>query len=173
MNKVAFVIGHNKNDKGAYSKELGFSEWDYWNYFYINNLCHLGDLFNHSLSSSYTSRQKSMSNLTKDYDLVFELHFNAGPLSANGVEALIYSGNNKMKIIAELYCKLMSDKLSLRNRGCKEKSSGNGFGFLKLTKGDAILLEPFFGSNKSDCNKYSHKQHALVIEEVINKYNKL
>ena len=173
MNKVAFVIGHNKNDKGAYSKELGFSEWDYWNYFYINNLCHLGDLFNHSLSSSYTSRQKSMSNLTKDYDLVFELHFNAGPLSANGVEAIIYSGNNKMKIIAELYCKLMSDKLSLSNRGCKEKISGNGFGFLKLTKGDAILLEPFFGSNKSDCNKYRHKEHALIIEDLINTYNKL
>ena len=171
--KVAFVIGHNKNSKGAYSKELGFSEWDYWNDFYINELCNLGELFNHSLSSSYTSRQKAMADITKYYDLVFELHFNAGSSSANGVEALIYSGNNKMKIISELYCKLMNEKFSLKNRGCKEKSSGNGFGFLKHTKGDAILLEPFFGSNKSDCKKYKHKEHALIIEEVINKYKQL
>ena len=167
MDKVAFVIGHNENDKGAYSEHLESSEWDYWNDFYDTYLTHLGDKFTHNLSKSYTKRQKAMAKLTKDYDLVFELHFNASLPSANGVEALVYYSNKKMFKIGSLYCELMSDKLGIKNRGCKRITSGNGFGFLKETKGSAILLEPFFGSNKKDCIKYCDQVHAKIIEEII------
>lgn len=170
MNRVAFVIGHNSKDKGAYSKILDYSEWDMWNCFYDSYLTELGDNFNHNLSSSYTQRQKSMAKLTKDYDLVFELHYNASSPSANGVEALVYYSNNKMRALGELYCKLMSESMGLKNRGCKRVTSGNGFGFLEKTKGSAIILEPFFGSNYNDCENYKDRKHAKVIEQVILSY---
>jgi len=170
MNKVAFVIGHNSRDRGAYSDCLGVSEWDKWNKFYDEHLTRLGDKFNHNLSRSYTQRQKSMAKLTKDYDLVFELHFNASSPLANGVEALVYYSNRKMYALGSLYCKLMSESMGIKNRGCKKVTGGNGFGFLKETRGSAILLEPFFGSNLNDCQKYKDKKHAQVIEQIILSY---
>lgn len=168
--KVAFVIGHNSRDKGAYSEFLASSEWDMWNCFYDSYLTELGDKFVHNLSNSYTQRQRSMANITADYDLVFELHFNASSPLANGVESLVYFSNKKMHKLGSLYCELMSDKLGLKNRGCKKVTSGNGFGFLNFTKGDAILLEPFFGSNLKDCQKYKDQEHYEVIKQIINSY---
>ena len=113
-----------------------------------------------------------MSKLTKGYDLVFELHFNGSSPQTNGVEALVYYSNRKMYKIGSLYCELMNKRLGLKNRKCKKMTSGKGFGFLSLMKGDAILLEPFFGSNHNDCVKYNDREHALIIEEIINEYEK-
>lgn len=170
--KVAFVIGHYELDKGAYSTILGVSEWNYWNLFYDKYLKHLGDRFIHSNKSNYTQRQKLTSELTKDYDLVFELHFNSSAPEAHGVEALVYFGNEKMQKVGQYYCDLMED-YGLRNRNVKPTTGGNGYGFLKATVGDAILLEPFFGSNKEDCETYSDENHYDVIKKTIDYYYSL
>lgn len=170
--KVAFVIGHYEIDKGAYSNHLGVSEWNYWNMFYDQYLIDLGDKFIHPKNSSYTQRQSITAEKTKDYDLVFELHFNASSPQAHGVESLVYFSNDKMKKVGQFYCDEMEFK-GLTNRGVKAITGGNGYGFLKATNNDAILLEPFFGSNESDCNIYNHQKHYEAIKNTINKYYSL
>lgn len=170
--KVAFVIGHYELQKGVYSNILGISEWNYWNLFYDKYLKDLGDKFIHPKKSSYTQRQKTTSDLTKNYDLVFELHFNSSAPEANGVEALVYFSNDKMKKVGKYYCDIM-ETFGLRNRGVKPITGGDGYGFLKATVGDAILLEPFFGSNKKDCDIYNDENHYVAIKKTIDYYYSL
>ena len=171
--RIALVIGHYENDKGAHSKHLNESEWDMWYNFYESHLIGFGDIFIHSNNSSYSRRQDETAKKTKDYDLVFEMHFNAASESAHGVEALVYAGNEKMIGVGQFFCNAIEAFMGYRNRGVKEISSGNGFGFLSKTKGDAILLEPFFGSNKKDCERYDADQYKEVITKTINLYKSL
>ena len=173
--KVAFVIGHYSGDKGAVTV-TGHSEYDFWNTFYIGHLSDLGDKYTHpSMDNSYTSRQTRTAERTADYDLVFELHFNAsGSPQANGVEALVYHKNRKMAKVGEFFCKSMEVMMCYKNRGVKKRVEGQtGYGFLQKTKGDAILLEPFFGSNKSDCELFDKDEFSKVIRNTIDYYKTL
>jgi len=172
--KVAFVIGHNEKSKGAYSKAFQNTEFVMWNNFYDNHVCDLGDKFIHSITSSYTKRQTQTAIKTKDYDLVFELHFNSSSSTqAHGAEALVYHTNKKMAKVGRLFCELMASELGYRNRKVKLKKDGNGFGFLKETKGDAMILEPFFGSNVDDCFKFSPDEYRDIIIKTIEYYSTL
>ncbi len=172
--KVAFVIGHHRAAKGAYSYVLDVSEYSLWNDFYDNYLCDVGDKFIHDTSKGYLNRQNKMAIKTKDYDLVFELHFNsASSTQAHGVEALVYHTNKKMAKVAKYFCELMASELCYRNRGVKLMSKGKGFGFLKKTKGSAMILEPFFGSNESDCERFDMDKYREIIIETIKYYGEL
>jgi len=169
--KVAFVIGHYSEDKGANSSFLDSSEYTFWKDFYDAQLKTLGDVFLHSDNSSYTQRQEETAEKTKDYDLVFELHFNASEsISANGVEALVYFSNELTKKVGQFYCDTMAEDMHYKNRNVKAVTSGNGYRFLQKTKGDAILLEPFFGSNEADCSLFNPEQYKEVIKKTITKY---
>lgn len=153
--KIAFVIGHTSSDKGADSPYTD-QEWDFWNKIYDTYLSDLGDRFHHNPNiSSYTQRQKDTAVKTKDYDLVFEMHYNssANP-DANGCEVLFYHTNTKAKDMAVLFLDKLSSLTGIKNRGAKATSSGNGYGFLLAQKPTALLLEPFFGSNQSDVNRF-------------------
>jgi len=172
--KVAFVIGHHRVAKGAYSYVLNVSEYSLWNEFYDNYLCDVGDKFVHDTSKGYLNRQNKMSVKTKDYDLVFELHFNsAGSTQAHGAEALVYYTNKKMAQVGQYFCELMSRDLCYRNRDVKLISGGNGFGFLQKTKGSAIILEPFFGSNEADCHRFDMSKYREIIIETIKYYGEI
>lgn len=168
--KVAFVVGHYSLDGGAYSDHLQSNEYNLWNAFCDSHLSGMGDKFLHSTNSSYTTRQTETAEKTKDYDLVFELHFNAFNESAEGVEALTYKGNADMETVGQYFCDTMAADMGFANRDVDPIDSGNGFTFLQKTHGDAILLEPFFGDNKSDCDKYDPDKYAEVIRKTIEKY---
>ena len=170
---VAFVIGHYSGAKGAHSPFLNNNEFTFWKEFYDAHLKSLGDDFLHSDNSSYTQRQEETAEKTKDYDLVFELHFNGSVPSANGVEALVYFSNEKMNKVGQFFCDTMASDMNYKNRKVKEITSGNGFGFLQKTKGDAILLEPFFGSNEADCSLFNPEKYKEVIKKTITYYTEL
>ena len=175
--KVAFVIGHTSKDKGAYSNFLKISEWDMFKNFSEGFLQEVGDIFFHNPNISYyTKRQEETAAKTKDYEIVFELHFNAASPSAEGCEALYYHGNEKAKALCNKFCSLMESKMQMKNRGAKalkpkgingKDENDRGFGFVSKQKPTAIILEPFFSSNPSDCDKFSPSIYKSVIVELI------
>jgi len=78
-----------------------------------------------------------------------------------------------MRRVASLFCEAMHLEMGYKDRGVKLMSKGNGFGFLQKTKGDALLLEPFFGSNKEDCDRFDYCKFQAVIRDTIEFYKTL
>ena len=105
--RIAFVLGHTLFKKGAYSKILGLSEFDFW-WQYKEELEELGDVYRHNpLIPSYKVRQRIMAKKTKDYDLVFELHFNMFNGNAKGAEACCYNSFSSIILLYNIYLLLI------------------------------------------------------------------
>ena len=171
--KTAIVIGHIPSAQGATSKHLEINqvtEFSYFKDFAETDLIDVCDVFIHEDIKGYETRQKVMAERTKEYDLVFELHYNSFNTKAKGVEALHYYKNQNTKLIAQKFSELVHEKMDIPirgNRGAIGLSKGNGYGFVKNMKGWALVLEPFFGDNKSDCEKFDKSKFKEVIVEVI------
>ena len=174
--RTAFVVGHTKKDKGAYSEHLKVSEWDFYN----EVLSHLKNptVFYHDPKiSGYTKRIKNTaSKLNKvDFDLVIELHFNAATPQANGCETLYYFNSKKSREYARKFSEVVNrwTTIKLRNSGLKAlvNSKDRGFASVFYPKAPTILIEPFFGSNEGDCRKIRDaKLMACIIEDFIKQY---
>jgi len=165
MKKIAFVIGHHRFSKGAYSEYYGLREYDFYKQF-EDTLKMYGDVFYHNPLKGYNSRQKAMAKRTKDYDIVFELHFNAANGNAEGCEALYWYNNLKTKAICEKFCEEYTKEFPRTpNRGAKALSSKSqrGYGFVYHQKAPAIILEPFFGDNEGDSIAFSIRKMIVAI----------
>lgn len=153
--KVAFVIGHHENAQGAYSPILKETEWAFWQRVYGTELSNLGDIFLHNKNNpSYTGRQQEMAERTKDYDLVFELHFNMFDGNANGCETLYWHSNDRAKATSALLCDTIEEEIGINARRniAVVDSHINGGGFIVEQKTTAILFEGFFGDSEKDVN---------------------
>lgn len=105
-------------------------------------------------------------------DLAIELHCNAGPASARGVEVL--SGDNN-KVIAQRIAGAINHVLGIPLRGEKGwKSEGSGqhsrLGF--ISKGGGLIIELFFISNTAELALWDAKKWlvAKAIAEEIRDY---
>jgi N-acetylmuramoyl-L-alanine amidase len=173
--RVAIVLGHHKNKKGAFSEYFKQREWDFYNE--VLNCSFQNNIFYHDENiSGYTSRIKNTANkLNKiDFDLVIELHFNSAVDSrANGCETLYYFASKKGKQYAQKFSNLVNKRtgIKLRNGGVKSLANRNDRGFASVyyTKAPTIMIEPFFGNNSMDCAKIqSHDNMAKILDEYIN-----
>lgn len=178
MNKVAIVVGHRSKAKGAYSLFLKLHEYDF-NFSVADRLADIADIYerpNTPFVSEATRIKKLTAEINKQkYDLVIELHFNAAADSrAHGCTALHYVTNEKTKKICKRYIFEMTS-VGLRNRNPIPISSKfeRGGVFITNCKADAILLEPFFGSNKNDCDLIlsCFDEHVEVIRDIILNYD--
>ncbi len=167
--KIAFVIGHHKYAKGAYSTYLEQTEFDFW-MSYKKELELLGDVYRHNpLIPSYRVRQLIMAKKTKKYDLVIELHFNMFNGSAEGCESLFYYKNEHTLKLSLDFCKKYSELTDTYNRGAKPLMKGKrGYYFVKYQKPNAILLEPFFGDNQKDCERFTFRKFKESIKYMLN-----
>ena len=171
--KVAIVIGHHENSKGAFSKYFGLHEWDFYNK--VNECLFNAKTFWHDETiSGYTSRIKDTANrINKDnFDLVIECHFNSSVHnSANGCETLYYFKSKKSKEYAQRFSDFVNYKtgIKVRNGGLKALTNRNDRGFASVfyTTAPTILIEPFFGNNESDCKKIQSPEY---LAEIINEY---
>lgn len=173
--KVAFIVGHTRVRKGAYSKHLLKYEYDFYKDL-ENYLKPLGDVFYHNyLIYGYNSRQKHLAKHTKDYDLVFELHFNSANGKAEGCEALYYHKNEQTKLLSQIFCDEYTDMSGSRNRGAKplRTKKDRGFGFVYNQKPPAILIEPFFGDNAIDCARFTPHNLFEALRKTISCYDLL
>jgi N-acetylmuramoyl-L-alanine amidase len=171
--KIAVCIGHNPNDKGAFSRYLQKSEYDY-NSEVVQNL-HGFDVYRRQPLGSYRKEITFLAQQVnkKNYDLVIELHFNAFNGAANGVETIGYPGSKAGKL-GQMYCDLISKEYSTLNRGHKEATSdARGLYFLQTMKAPSLILEPFFGDHIEAEKFKDTKKYASVLCNWFNQMYKL
>ena len=173
--KVALVIGHHKNSKGALSKYFGVREFDFYSDV-ITYMTSEFDVYHHNHNiGGYTTRIKDTAKRLnkKEYDLVIELHFNSFfKPTANGCETLYYYASKKGLNYAKMFSKHVASRtgIKLRHGGIKSLSNRHDRGFASVyyPKAPTILIEPFFGSSNDDCSKIeSVNNMACILDDFI------
>jgi N-acetylmuramoyl-L-alanine amidase len=88
-------------------------------------------------------------------DCCIELHFNSASPSAYGTETLFDSEPAQSQEFAEIVHRHICELLKRTGKGDRKakllKSGDRGHYNLHLVKVPSCLTEPFFGSNKTDC----------------------
>jgi N-acetylmuramoyl-L-alanine amidase len=165
---IAICIGHsrkigNRYDGGAYSSWLKMNERDF-NTLVASLLSkHLSQngipsrIISHYDGAGYGYAMQDVANQVRDMraSLAIELHFNSSIPSANGHEWLYWHSSPKGKALAQAFSNQFNkDFPNIRNRRLIGiTKSGRGGLFLRNTHCPAIITEPFFGSNQSDCSQ--------------------
>ncbi len=88
-----------------------------------------------------------------------ELHFNSGPPSAHGFEH-IYTGSGGRVLATSLNAAHNSRFFWQRNRGIKRPFMGRGATFLNSLKAAACIIEPAFGSNLIEWERFKEERDA-------------
>ena len=172
--KIAICVGHNSRSKGAFSKFLNQTEFDY-NKRVAGILkeisCHDIHIFYRKSQNSYNKEISELADQVNKhhFDLALELHFNSFNGIANGVEAL-YFHNSKVGLeLATEFSKRISFVYDSLNRGAKPLTNDgqNGFGFVQKLKAPAIILEPFFGDNEEAIKFINVQKYAETLNDWI------
>jgi len=168
--KVCILVGHCKGEPGAYHKSVGY-EFDY-NLEVAFGLKSEIEVFTiKDFKKGYTNTIKQdVYPMTKDYDLVLELHFNSFNSPVNGCEALYWHTNMVGKKIAEKFCKLMNLQFGSVNRGAKAISNNTqrGYATFAFQKPCVVLLEPFFCTG-TESDKFDEPHEKELYRNVIRK----
>ena len=171
--KVAVIVGHHLKDGGAFSPTLGMNEFNFY-HLVTAKLRNVTVFFHDHKISGYTSRIKDTAKRVDagNFDLVIECHFNAAIPEANGCETLFYFKSIKGKQYAQEFSNLVNQRtgIKLRNGGLKPlvNEKDRGFASVFYPSAPTILIEPFFGSNVSDCEKIGGVDNmASIIQEFI------
>lgn len=90
-------------------------------------------------------------------DIAIELHFNSAGPYAEGHEWLYWHRSPKSQRLAECFRDAFRNNYpDSRSRGIKPcDAESRGSLFLRLTPCPALILEPYFGSNKAETECYS------------------
>ena len=168
--KKAIIIGHNAKDKGAYSPILKLHEFDFFSSM-EKDLADLGTVYYHNpLISSYTGRMLNTAQRINryDYDIVLAMHFNMFDGTAHGCEALYFHTNHFGKHISDRFCSAMHENTGIRNRGAKPLRYPNQRGYYEVAfpTSTTLILEPFFGDNQDDCNRFNADTFLHIIQHL-------
>lgn len=154
MSKIALVIGHNARAQGAVRVTDGRTEYDFNSdlaaairemdparYVIIRRTAGAGEI-----GRAYAEVDASGAAAS------VELHFNASAAkSATGTETLCSGTAASTRLAAALQAKITA-ALGLKDRGVKAiPRNGRGGASLWTGRPPAALIEPYFGSNPSDC----------------------
>lgn len=173
MKKFAVIVGHTKDSQGANSP-YGIPSEYHFNSEVAKYLTDIADIYYYdTYKGGYSAMVRRLYNHINqhDYDLTIELHYNAAGALAHGTEVLYYANNRKGLKLAENLSSLISSKFGTKDRGAKGRGKSDRGGYaLYAGKATALLLEPFFGTNKDDVNKFKgqEKKYAGVIKDFLN-----
>lgn len=176
MNKIAIIVGHAPESKGACSKWLS-PEFDY-NKKVADELKKLNPelytIYTHdSYSGGYYKMQQSAADKInkENFDLVMELHYNSSlSPKSNGTEACYWFASKKGKEYAHIITEEISKAFQTKNRGIRALANKNdrGYWFTYLMKAPAIIVEPFFGTNEFDSYKFQdYVKYATVLNSIL------
>lgn len=167
MKRFAVLVGHRTGAKGAHSPHLLTNEYEF-NSYVADKLIDVADIYNRDnipfVSEGYRIKKVVDEINWIKYDLVVSLHFNSAESNqAHGCTALHYITNKKTKQLGRIFTEMIEERIGIKKRDLIPISSKKQRGgtFIIHSKSDALLLEPFFGSNKGDCD---------LISECINEY---
>lgn len=169
--KVAICVGHSRaGDDGAVSVG-GVAEWGYNRdaaEYLFTELEKRGidsKIFHRYAGLDYPSAMRWLAAQVKDYgaDCALELHFNSAGPAATGFEVLCFSANHD--IPSTRLAKSVLDRTAKawpegRNRGVKTANRGRVF--VKSLHCPAIIVEPFFGRNRADWERWKNAQAELA-----------
>ena len=169
--KKAIIIGHNHISKGAYSQYLKAHEFDFFASMSEQLQARVGKLFFHDASiPGYQQRMQNTAKAINDYnpDLVFALHFNAFNGKANGCEAFYFHTNTQAQKLAEQFCRNINMLMHINNRGAKGMSTPSQRGYWEIAapRPPVLLLEPFFGDNMGDCERFETELFIDILTEL-------
>jgi len=185
MKKIAIIVGHNKRSQGAQSIEpIGRSEFDFNSELAeimetkANNFQFDVKVFSREYLGSYRKEikkvYKEVNNWNADYST--ELHFNSAVFTVAGSEVLS-SGSQKSIKFAELTQKeqvKLFGREGRTDRGVKIRKKGSR-GYLSLVSGNApaIIVEPFFGSNRGETRQIENIGLGKLADAYLNAMDKL
>ena len=162
---VCLIVPHEARKPGAWSPQLGASEYKYMELFLNGPLsdefrqkdvdCHVIYRDGVGISGAYKKA------LSLKPALIMEWHFNAYNGKANGFEILYKPDLQKEKDLANDILDVFKHVLGSKNRGLKVISKKGERGFYNVSqtsKIPSILLEPFFGDNKKDAANFDEKK---------------
>jgi N-acetylmuramoyl-L-alanine amidase len=156
---IAVVVGHNESAQGADALEpIGMSEFR-WNSLIAERMVDLGSRhgfrcvkFLRKPAKSYTTELAAVYKAVNASGAIasIELHFNdAGP-TATGTETLV-SESAASHVLGQFVQSAMVRKLGLPDRNVKVVPRGaRGSASVYYGSMPGILVEPFFGGNRSD-----------------------
>ena len=165
---IAICIGHSRKiggryDGGAYSEHLKTNERDFNLKVATKlsaNLTRKGipsQIFSDYAGNGYGSAMVNAADQVRKAQatMAIELHFNSASPDANGHEWLYWFNSlNGASIAKNFETEFKRVFPSIKSRGIKMITRVNRGGkFLELTHCPAVILEPFFGSNKNDCDQ--------------------
>ena len=169
--KVAICVGHSRQgDKGAVSVG-GVSEWEFNRDVAEYLFTELGKrgidakIFQRYAGRDYPTSMRWLAAQIKDYgaDCALELHFNSAAPKASGFEVLCFDPLSD--ILSTRLAKCVLDKTAKtwpegRNRNVKWAERGRLF--IESLPCPAIIVEPFFGSNRNDWERWKNAQAELA-----------
>ena len=170
--KICVVAGHTSKGKGTGA--VGFINESAENRVVGKKIVEYLKMAGHDAvygeineSTTYLADQVAIANKS-NYDLVVQIHFNAG--GGTGTETYYCTGNSDGKEFADHVQQGMLDAVGLRNRGVKSAR----FAVLRRTNMTAILVETAFIDTASDAkhlaSESSRKAFAEGIARGICKY---
>jgi N-acetylmuramoyl-L-alanine amidase len=169
--RLAIIVGHDKKSKGAFSKTLGVSEYDFngemaimaKTYAEIKGVaCEVFYRDGVGIAGAVKNALKFKPNC------IIEWHFNAADGTASGTETLYSDHDDTDGINEVLFAKTVNNAmvgvLGLKDRGIKKLlPGGRGYGNLAVAKSvPSILIEPFFGDTPKDAKAAINNKQELA-----------
>ena len=169
--KIGIVIGHDPNEQGAYSWWLEESEFPFNKQFDCQINADVLYRKPRKKGFGYYHQMRELASRTKNYDVLAELHFNASEGGiANGAEVLHWVTNEFGKEASNKFLELLTKEMpEMRNRGAKAiyRKSQRGYWFHALMSATTLHIEPFFGDNYKDKQRFKINKYVDVINEWI------
>lgn len=164
--KVALCVGHSRSgDSGAVATN-GLSEHKFnkARAVAVKSLLENKGIEAHVIDyyqgGGYSSAMQWLANhlRKKEYTLAVEFHFNSASPSAKGFEYLFWHKSKVGILVAKEFQKNHLNYFpDAYDRGIEplgDEAHERGVLFTSLTHCPAVILEPFFGSNKSEVDRY-------------------
>lgn len=178
--KVYLCAGHHNADPGAINTQAKISEASLAKALRDKIATHLTNLqVPHWLDDDRDQLATVVDKLrgqTTEESIIVDLHFNAGPSTATGVEVIIPNRHTmKEREMATKLCSAIQLALSIRNRGVRTEADTTRKKLAIMSPaGTNVLIEVCFISNPSDLKQYldNHEKVALGIAQVIKEYMK-
>lgn len=166
--KIAIVVGHNAKAQGAVRVTDGRTEFD-WN-------GHLAELIRaHDPDSIKIFTRTSVGGYSAEIDRVYketdawgadctiELHFNGSSLATVAGCETLTSGTTRSLALANILQERIVEVCNSKNRGVvKRARHDRGGRSLWQGKAPAAMLEPYFGSNASECALFEQNKSELA-----------
>tara|TARA_R110000851_G_C12945142_1_gene552664 strand:+ start:41 stop:694 length:654 start_codon:yes stop_codon:yes gene_type:complete len=177
MRKIAIIVGHNSKSRGAIRIDTGETEYEFNGRIAkaVQDLAEKSGMFEvaifrRSPGKGYNAQIKEVYAKADLWGATAtgELHFNSSATaSAAGCETLS-SGSAKSLKLAGAVNNAIVKAFGVKDRGIVTRSKKQrGGASLHSGRAPAILFEPFFGSNASDCAKFSGDEAETKLAHAI------